>query len=147
MKTSQLFPFVFALAVFIPFQDGYPQSAREKAPATPAKSTVVVPADTTIPLRRMNTINLRTTRPGQAIYCERNHRSKALPPRARRQARLLRQRLQVQRSVPLRERPREALGKAPESAASPAPPGDLSGSFPAGVKKSSSRLGRVLGFN
>ena len=33
-------------------------------------STLTVPADTTIPLRLMNTINSRTTQPGQAIYCE-----------------------------------------------------------------------------
>ena len=30
----------------------------------------MVPADTTIPLRLMNTINSRTVQPGQAIYCE-----------------------------------------------------------------------------
>jgi type IV secretion system protein VirB10 len=30
----------------------------------------MVPTDTTIPLRLMNTINSRTVQPGQAIYCE-----------------------------------------------------------------------------
>ena len=70
MKPGQLSPFVLALAVFIPFQHGFPQSAPEKAAARPADSTVVVPADTMIPLVLLNTINSRTTRPGQAIYCE-----------------------------------------------------------------------------
>jgi type IV secretion system protein VirB10 len=70
MKRGQLFPVVFAIAVIIPFQHGYPQSAQEKAPSTPTGSTLIVPANTTIPLRLLNTINSRTVRPGQAIYCE-----------------------------------------------------------------------------
>ncbi len=70
MKRGQLFPVVFVIAVIIPFQYGYPQSAQEKAPPTPAASTLTVPADTTIPLRLLNTINSRTTQPGQALYCE-----------------------------------------------------------------------------
>jgi type IV secretion system protein VirB10 len=56
--------------VIIPFQYGFLQSAQEKPPSTPTESTLIVPADTTIPLRLMNTINSRTTRPGQAVYCE-----------------------------------------------------------------------------
>jgi type IV secretion system protein VirB10 len=70
MKPGHLLPVVFALAVIIPFHYGYPQSAQEKAPSTPSDSTLMVPADTTIPLTLMNTINSRTTRPGQPIYCE-----------------------------------------------------------------------------
>jgi len=70
MKRGQLFPVMFAIAVIIPFQYGYPQSAQEKTPPTPAASTLTVPTDTTIPLRLLNTINSRTTQPGQALYCE-----------------------------------------------------------------------------
>jgi type IV secretion system protein VirB10 len=70
MKRSHLFPVVFAVAGIIPFQYGYPQSAQENALSTPTGSTLMVPADTTIPLRLINTINSRTTQPGQAIYCE-----------------------------------------------------------------------------
>jgi type IV secretion system protein VirB10 len=70
MKRGHLFPVFFALAVMIPFQSGYPQSAQEKSPSTPTGSTLVVPAETTIPLRLLNTINSRTAQPGQALYCE-----------------------------------------------------------------------------
>jgi hypothetical protein len=70
MKRCRSFPLAFALAAIISFRYGYPQNVQEKAPATPAPSTVVVPADTTIPLRLMNTINTRTTQPGQALYFE-----------------------------------------------------------------------------
>jgi type IV secretion system protein VirB10 len=70
MKSSRLFPFVFALAVIIPFQNAYSQSAEEKISSTPTEPTLTVPADTTIPLTLMNTINSRTTRPGQPVYCE-----------------------------------------------------------------------------
>ena len=181
MKRGQLFPVMFAIAVIIPFQYGYPQSAQEKTPPTPAASTLTVPTDTTIPLRLLNTINSRTTQPGQALYCEtifpitvgnrivipvgssvkgsvtkvvrpghskgkaqigirfetlilpkaqrflcarrspdsgaqggrdtnpRNHKSKALHPRAKTQARSLRRRLRVQKLAPLRERPADTL--------------------------------------
>jgi len=70
MKRGHLFPAVFAIAVIIPFRYGYPQSAQEKAPPTPTGSTLMVPADTTIPLRLMNTVNSRTAQAGQALYCE-----------------------------------------------------------------------------
>ena len=70
MKRARLFSVVFAIVGIIPFQYGYPQSAQEKALSTPTESTLIVPADTTIPLRLINTINSRTTQPGQAIYCE-----------------------------------------------------------------------------
>ena len=43
---------------------------REAAPTAPAGAALVVPAETTIPLRLMNTINSRTAQPGQALYCE-----------------------------------------------------------------------------
>ena len=42
----------------------------ESAPTVPAGSALVVPAETTIPLRLMNTVNSRTAQPGQALYCE-----------------------------------------------------------------------------
>jgi len=70
MRPSQLLPAVFALTLIVLFPYGYLQSAQEKAPSAPTESTVTVPADTTIPLTLMNTINSRTTRPGQPIYCE-----------------------------------------------------------------------------
>ena len=40
------------------------------APAPPDNSKIVVPAETTIPLVLRNTVNSRTARAGQAIYCE-----------------------------------------------------------------------------
>jgi hypothetical protein len=43
---------------------------RENAPTAPAGAALVIPAETTIPLRLMNTINSRTVQPGQALYCE-----------------------------------------------------------------------------
>jgi len=70
MKRGHLCAVSFAIAVMIPFQHGYPQSPQEKPPIPPAESTLLVQADTTIPLRLINTINSRTARPGQAIYCE-----------------------------------------------------------------------------
>jgi type IV secretion system protein VirB10 len=70
MKRSYLFAVVFAFAAIVRFQYGYPQSTQEKAPSTPTSSTLVVPADTTIPLKLMNTINSRTAQPGQGLYCE-----------------------------------------------------------------------------
>jgi type IV secretion system protein VirB10 len=70
MKSSRLFPFVFIFAAIIPFQYAYPQSTEEKTSSTPAESALMVPVDTTIPLRLLNTINSRTTRPGQPVYCE-----------------------------------------------------------------------------
>jgi type IV secretion system protein VirB10 len=70
MKRSHLFAVVLVIALIVPFQHGYPQSPQEKPPATPTESTLMVPVDTTIPLVLMNTINSRTARPGQAIYCE-----------------------------------------------------------------------------
>jgi len=45
-------------------------TAQENAPSPPAGSVLVVPVETTIPLRLMNTINSRTAQPGQALYCE-----------------------------------------------------------------------------
>jgi type IV secretion system protein VirB10 len=70
MKHGYLYAVSFAIAVTIPFQHSYPQSSQDKPPSTPAESTLIVPVDTTIPLRLINTINSRTARPGQAIYCE-----------------------------------------------------------------------------
>jgi len=70
MKRGHLFPVVLAIAVVIPFQCGYSQSTQENGPPQSSASTLMVPADTTIPLRLMNTINSRTVQPGQAIYCE-----------------------------------------------------------------------------
>jgi hypothetical protein len=70
MKRGHLFAVSFAIAVTIPIQYGYPQSPQEKPPSAPTESTLLVPVDTTIPLRLINTINSRTARPGQAIYCE-----------------------------------------------------------------------------
>jgi len=61
---------MFAIAVIIPVQYGYAQGAQEKAQSTPTGSTLMVPADTTIPLRLMNTINSRTVQQAQAFYCE-----------------------------------------------------------------------------
>jgi type IV secretion system protein VirB10 len=70
MKWGYLSTIVFTLALSVSLPNGYPQSAQEKAPTTPAGSALVVPVDTTIPLRLMNTINSRTSQPGQGIYCE-----------------------------------------------------------------------------
>jgi type IV secretion system protein VirB10 len=70
MKWSHLFTVVFVLAAILRFRYGYPQNAQEKAPSTPTGSTPTVPADTTIPLRLMNTINSRTAQPGEGLYCE-----------------------------------------------------------------------------
>jgi hypothetical protein len=70
MRRGQLFATVFSIGVTISFLYGYPQSAQEKAPPAPPGSTLMLPAETTIPLRLMNTINSRTTQAGQALYCE-----------------------------------------------------------------------------
>jgi type IV secretion system protein VirB10 len=70
MKRDYFFAVVLVIVALVPFQYGYPQSPQEKPPPTPTESTLMVPADTTIPLRLMNTINSRTAQPGQAIYCE-----------------------------------------------------------------------------
>ena len=70
MKRGHIFAIVFVIAVIIPFQYGFPQSPQAKPPSVSTESTLTVPADTTIPLRLMNTINSRTTQAGQAIYCE-----------------------------------------------------------------------------
>jgi len=70
MRHGYLCAVSFAIAVTIPFQYSYPQSSQDKPPSTPAESALIVPVDTTIPLRLLNTINSRTARPGQAIYCE-----------------------------------------------------------------------------
>jgi len=52
-----------------PNASGAPTTA-ENAPTWSAGSALVVPAETTIPLRLMNTINSRTAQAGQALYCE-----------------------------------------------------------------------------
>jgi len=72
MKRGHLFAVSFAvsMAVTISFQYGYPQNPQPKPPSTPTESTLMVPVDTTIPLVLRNTINSRTARPGQAIYCD-----------------------------------------------------------------------------
>jgi type IV secretion system protein VirB10 len=70
MKRGYIFPVALAIAVVIPFQCGFSQSIQENGPPQSSASTLVVPADTTIPLRLLNTINSRTVQPGQAIYCE-----------------------------------------------------------------------------
>jgi len=58
------------MAATISIRNGVAQSVPEKAPSPPTQSSLVVPANTTIPLVLRNTINSRTARPGQAIYCE-----------------------------------------------------------------------------
>jgi type IV secretion system protein VirB10 len=70
MKRVYLLSVVFAAAAIISIQNGFPQSAQEKASSPAIQNTLVVPANTTIPLVLRNTINSRTTRPGQAIYCD-----------------------------------------------------------------------------
>jgi len=70
MRRGQLLTVVFSLAVAMPFRFGYPQSPQENAPTGPAGSALMLPAETTIPLRLMNTINSRTAQAGQALYCE-----------------------------------------------------------------------------
>ena len=72
--------FAVALAGAVPLQYGLSQSSQANAPTaqTPpgnaptasAEPTLVVPAETSIPLRLMNTINSRTAQAGQALYCE-----------------------------------------------------------------------------
>jgi len=47
-----------------------PQTNAPVAPTAPAEAGLVLPAETTIPLRLMNTINSRTVQTGQALYCE-----------------------------------------------------------------------------
>jgi type IV secretion system protein VirB10 len=70
MKRGYLFPVVLMMVAIISLGNGPAQSAQEKAPSPPTQATLVVPANTTIPLVLRNTINSRTARPGQAIYCE-----------------------------------------------------------------------------
>jgi len=70
MKRSHITEVFFAIAVLMLFQHGYPQSQQEKAPPAPPGSALMLPAETTIPLRLMNTINSRTTQVGQALYFE-----------------------------------------------------------------------------
>ena len=70
MKRGHLFSVFLAIVVISPLQCSYPQSRQENGPPQSSASTLIIPADTTIPLRLMNTINSRTVQPGQAIYCE-----------------------------------------------------------------------------
>ena len=70
MKRDHLFSAFFAMVVICPLQCSYGQSTQENGPLQSSASTLMVPADTTIPLRLMNTINSRTVQPAQAIYCE-----------------------------------------------------------------------------
>jgi len=70
MKRGHLFSIFLATMVISPLQCSYPQSTQENGPPQSSVSTLMVPADTTIPLRLMNTINSRTVQPAQAIYCE-----------------------------------------------------------------------------
>ena len=70
MKRGHLFSAFFAIVVISPLQCSYAQSTQENGPPQSSASALMVPADTTIPLRLMNTINSRTVQPGQAIYCE-----------------------------------------------------------------------------
>jgi len=72
--------FAVALAGAVPVQHAFSQSSQANAstpqtpprdePTAPAEPTIVVPAETTIPLRLINTINSRTAQAGQALYCE-----------------------------------------------------------------------------
>ena len=82
MNKRHLFAVFFAVALTgaIPLQCGFSQSSQANEPAAqtppgnastaPAEPTLVVPAETAIPLRLMNTINSRTAQAGQALYCE-----------------------------------------------------------------------------
>jgi hypothetical protein len=87
MNKRHLFaiPFAIALAATISANCSYCQdpqanspqtnapatpALRETAPTAPTGAALVVPAETTIPLRLMNTINSRTVQAGQALYCE-----------------------------------------------------------------------------
>lgn len=72
MKDGHLFAVSFAvtIVVTISLQCGYSQNAQEKTSSASAGSTLLVPADTAIPLRLINTINSRTTQAGQPLYCE-----------------------------------------------------------------------------
>ena len=70
MRRVHLIEVFFAVAVMAPFQYSYPQSPPGKAASAPTGSALMVPADTTIPLRLMNTVNSRTAQAGQALYCE-----------------------------------------------------------------------------
>ena len=70
MKRGDLSSAFLAIVVISPLQCSYAQSTQENGPPQSTASTLMVPTDTTIPLRLMNTINSRTVQPGQAIYCE-----------------------------------------------------------------------------
>jgi len=80
MKRRRLCAILLAMGITGVCLDGYgqaapasPSSAQEapqQAPPAPDGSMLTVPAQTTIPLRLMNTVNSRTAQPGQALYCE-----------------------------------------------------------------------------
>jgi len=79
MKCSRLCATLLAVAIMMALQCGYCQAPQERTPpaqsaqenAPPAaRPTLMVPAQTTIPLRLMNTVNSRTAQAGQALYCE-----------------------------------------------------------------------------
>jgi len=69
MRLVNICAVCWVLAV-IPLAGGVPQGAPPAAPLAPAPSAWTLPADTTIPLRLLSTINSRTAQPGQAVYCE-----------------------------------------------------------------------------
>ncbi len=72
MKRSHLSAVLFAVVFVwaISSQYAYTQNLQQQAPSMPAEATLIVPADTTIPLVLRNTINSRTARAGQSIYCD-----------------------------------------------------------------------------
>jgi type IV secretion system protein VirB10 len=70
MKRSHITESFFAIAVLILFQHGYLRSQQGNASPAPPGSTLMLPAETAIPLQLMNTINSRTTQVGQALYFE-----------------------------------------------------------------------------
>lgn len=82
MKLCHLFAVSFAVAIAaaIPLHYAYSQSSpgsspsaqapQENAPSAPAGPALMLPAETTIPLRLINTVNSRTAQAGQALYCE-----------------------------------------------------------------------------
>jgi len=70
MKRDHLFSAFLAIVVISPLQCSYAQSTQANGPPQSPASTLMVPTDTTIPLRLMNTINSRTAQPAQAFYCE-----------------------------------------------------------------------------
>jgi len=80
MKRRQVWAILLAMAMTTICRYGYGQAAQEsppagqgeqaQAPPAPAGPMLMVPAQTTIPLRLMNTVNSRTAQAGQALYCE-----------------------------------------------------------------------------